>query len=91
MHGGDAPSSAPVVDVSEPMSVLDLLADASLVKSRGEGRRLVAQGGVRLNGETVSNPMLKVHPQPGQEQVLQAGKTRFLRLAHSMPKEQGTG
>ncbi len=91
MHSGDAPSSAPVVDVSEPMSVLDLLADASLVKSRGEGRRLVAQGGVRLNGETVSNPMLKVHPKPGQEQVLQAGKTRFLRLAHSMPKEQRNG
>ena len=87
MHSGDAPSSAPVVDVSSPVSILDLLAGASLVKSRGEGRRLVAQGGVRLDGETVSDPLLEVHAQPGQEQILQAGKTRFLRLVRPVANE----
>ena len=81
MHSGSAPSSAPTVQVTQPVSILDLLADAAMVKSRSEGRRLVAQGGVRLDGKRVSDPSQTVSPQPGHESILQAGKTGFLRLA----------
>jgi SpoVK/Ycf46/Vps4 family AAA+-type ATPase len=38
----------------------DLLAAAKLVASKGEGRRLVAQNGVRLNDAPVSDPMQSV-------------------------------
>jgi tyrosyl-tRNA synthetase len=57
-------------------SVLDVLERAGLVKSRGEGRRLVEQNGVRLNGETLSDPNAAF---PG-EGVLQVGKRRFLEI-----------
>ena len=41
-----------------------------------EGRRLVAQNGVRLDGETLKDPN-QTFPHPG---VLQVGKRRFLRV-----------
>ena len=40
--------------------MVDLLAAAKLVASKGEARRLVAQGGVRLNDAPVTDPMLAV-------------------------------
>ena len=39
------------------IGILDLLVAAGLVPSKGEGRRLVQQGGVALVGEKVSDPM----------------------------------
>ena len=38
------------------IGVLDLLVAASLAASKGEGRRLVQQGGISLDGEKVSDP-----------------------------------
>ena len=42
------------------IGILDLLVAAGLVPSKGEGRRLVQQGGVALDGEKVSDPMSMV-------------------------------
>ena len=39
------------------IGILDLLVAAGLAPSKGEGRRLVQQGGVALDGEKVSDPM----------------------------------
>ena len=36
-------------DFAENMTILDLLTKCSLIPSRGEGRRLVQQGGVTVN------------------------------------------
>jgi tyrosyl-tRNA synthetase len=48
------------------------------VASRSEVRRLVQQGGVRLEGERVDDPNLIVRP--AGEQVLQVGRRKFLKL-----------
>ena len=42
------------------IGILDLLVAAGLVPSKGEGRRLVQQGGVALDGEKVSDPMAMI-------------------------------
>lgn len=55
-----------------------LLAVTALVKSNGEGRRAIQQGGVKVNGERVSNDGLEI-PCTG-EYVLQVGKRRFVRV-----------
>jgi tyrosyl-tRNA synthetase len=57
---------------------LDLLVEQKLAKSRNEARRLVEQGGVRLNGEPIAdiNHALSLTG----EDVLQVGKRRFLKL-----------
>jgi len=51
------------------------LAEAGLVKSNSEGRRAIQQGGVKVNGERVSDDARELDC-PG-EYILQVGKRRF--------------
>jgi tyrosyl-tRNA synthetase len=48
--------------------------------SRGEARRLIQQGGVRLDGEPVPAGTLDLEPGELTGRVLQVGKRRFRRL-----------
>lgn len=57
-----------------------LLADSGLVPSRSEGRRMVGQGAVRLDGAPLTDPDGKVTLREGEQPVLQVGKRRFVRL-----------
>ena len=50
------------------------------VKSNKEGRRLIEQGGVRLDGEVVTDPDLAVGPAALDGVVLQAGKRNWARI-----------
>ena len=45
-------------DFDAGLQLLDVMVAAGLVKSKGEGRRLIQQGGVSLNDEKVTDPML---------------------------------
>ena len=62
------------------LGLLDLMGARHLgfAKSNSEGRRLVAQGGVRLDGEPVLDPNLRLGP---GSYLLQVGKRRFGRIA----------
>jgi tyrosyl-tRNA synthetase len=51
---------------------------AGLVSSNGEGRRMLAQGAVKLDGEPVSEELIQRAALAGR--VLQVGKRRFRRL-----------
>jgi tyrosyl-tRNA synthetase len=79
MHEGEAPSDAPVFVLTAPMNILDVLMEGGLVKSKSEARRLVEQNGVRLNGQIVTSKEQMLMPNNG-EQVIQAGKRKFLRV-----------
>ncbi len=57
--------------------VADILNDAGLVVSKGECRRLIKQGGVRLNGEKLTDPQMKIAP---GEYLFQVGKRKFARI-----------
>jgi tyrosyl-tRNA synthetase len=57
-------------------SIPHLMMEAGLVKSIGEARRLITQGGVELDGVKVTAFSCTVNP----GSVLKAGKRRFLRL-----------
>ncbi|GIV77474.1 tyrosine--tRNA ligase [Litorilinea aerophila] len=80
MHAGEAPSDAPTFQLQEALNIVELLHRAGLVKSKSEGRRLIQQGGVRINGETVADLDQVVQVPNGQELVIQAGKRKFLRV-----------
>jgi tyrosyl-tRNA synthetase len=56
-----------------------LIADAFGI-SRSEGRRLLAQGGVKLDGRTVPAEPLDVPAEELEGSVLQVGRRRFKRL-----------
>ncbi len=54
-----------------------VLARSGLARSTSEARRLIDQGGVKIDGEVVQDP--ECHVSPGSY-VMQRGKRRFLRL-----------
>ena len=78
MHEGEVPSDAPVYQLAQVTSLLDLMSDAGLTKSKGEARRLIQQGGVRLDGAPVED--LTAEVAPDGEHVVQVGKRKFLRV-----------
>ncbi|RNC67509.1 MAG: tyrosine--tRNA ligase [Desulfuromonadales bacterium] len=55
-----------------------VLADAGLVKSNGEGRRAIQQGGVKVDGEKVSDDSQELVC--AGEYVVQFGKRRFAKI-----------
>ncbi|WP_135466313.1 tyrosine--tRNA ligase [Crenalkalicoccus roseus] len=57
---GGAAETLPTITAALPAAVVDLLAAARLVASKGEARRLVAQSGVRLNDAPVTDPLRQV-------------------------------
>jgi tyrosyl-tRNA synthetase len=77
---GQAPEEVPeaVLPPGDPLHVPALLVDLLDVPSTSEARRLIQQGGVRLDGEVLSE--LDVPRSRLEGGVLQAGKRRFLRL-----------
>ena len=76
---GEAPDEVPEhpLPAGDPVHLPALLADAFGL-STSEARRLIAQHGVKLDGEVVGDLDLPRGRLAGQ--VLQAGKRRFVRL-----------
>lgn len=75
---GDLPEDMPEFKYQPNQTVLDVLHESGLVKSRGEGRRLIDQKGVRLDGETLTDPNAILQ----HTGVIQIGKRRFLRIVN---------
>jgi tyrosyl-tRNA synthetase len=78
---GELPKDMPQIALDAPaegMPVAQLLKQAGLTASTSEALRLIGQGGVRIDGERVSDRALLL--QPGSSLVLQVGKRRFARV-----------
>lgn len=80
-RGGELPEDIPEVawPGEEALPLAHLLREVGLAKSGGEARRLVEQGGVRLDGEVVREAMEMVE-RPGGLLLVQVGKRRFVRV-----------
>ena len=63
---------------SEGVNILDLLVRLGFVQSKGEAKRLIQGGGVKLDGEKLSDMAFVV--KPNMDAVLQAGKRKFAKL-----------
>ena len=59
--------------------IAKLMVHCGFAKSTSEARRLIAQGAVSLDGETIADAGLNVAPEPGL--LLKVGKRKFARLA----------
>lgn len=73
---GDLPEEMPEYSLLPGQSLLDVLVATKLVSSKSEGRRMVDQKAVRLDGDTLEDAN-QPFPHPG---VLQVGKRRFVRV-----------
>ncbi len=72
------PAEIPEYRLVEPVKLVDLIAEAGLAPSKSQARRLIQQGGVRLDDERVTE--IEAEVSPDGERILQVGKRRFLRL-----------
>jgi tyrosyl-tRNA synthetase len=66
----------PIYRLLSGQSVLEVLTASQLVSSNSEGRRMLLQNAVRLDGEALTDPQ-QPFPRPG---VLQVGKRKFVRV-----------
>jgi tyrosyl-tRNA synthetase len=56
--------------------LISILTEAKLVSSKGEARRVIDQGGVKIDGETAKDMAAQVKP----GSILQKGKLKFIRI-----------
>lgn len=83
-EGGEQKGSVPttvVYDIAD-MKLIDLLQECGLTASRGEGRRLIIQGGVAINGNKVKDEFLTVTDSlfEGGEMLIKKGKKIYHRV-----------
>lgn len=73
------PDEMPEVEIAaEPVMVSKLLVQLGLVETGGEAKRMVKQGGVRVNDEKIDDPAQEITPTGGM--VVQVGKRKFAKL-----------
>ena len=72
------PDDIESVKIEAEKSILDLLVELSFVQSKGEAKRLIQGGGVKIDGEKISDMGFVVKPQ--MDVVLQVGKRKFAKL-----------
>ena len=81
--GGANMENMPTVEIqprAEEVSLLELIAEVGLVESKSEGRRLIQQGGLKLDGNKADGTeRFELGAQPF-DIVLQKGKKVFLRV-----------
>ena len=80
VRAGAVPSDIPEVNVAAPdgeIGIARLIKEAGLCPSTGEANRNIDQGGVRLEGERISDRGLKVKP---GTYTLQVGKRRWAKV-----------
>jgi tyrosyl-tRNA synthetase len=78
---GELPSDIPEVTLKAPeggILIAQLLKQAGLTPSTTEAQRMIEQGGVKLDGERVSDKSLKVPA--GRTVIAQVGKRKFARI-----------
>ena len=72
------PQDIETVKINDGSNILDVLQQLNFIPSRGEGKRLIQQGGVKINGEKITDLGYAVKIEG--DVVLQAGKRKFARL-----------
>ncbi len=85
--GGSDNSDMPSTELTDDdfengsVSVLDMMMKGAMIKSKGEGRRLIQQGGVSVNDEKVSDPYASINKDDFKDGVIiRKGKKVFRKF-----------
>jgi tyrosyl-tRNA synthetase len=74
----EVPQDVPVFRIASELWICELLKQLSFAASTNEARRLVGQGAVRVDRETITD--INFHFVPGQHHILEVGKRRVARI-----------
>ena len=75
---GGTPDEMPEFKMNGDRNIIDLLEVCNLIESRGEAKRLIKQGGVKVNGQPVPDPTVSIHLE--KDMVIQVGKRKFAKI-----------
>ncbi len=75
---GGLPDEMPEFKLSGDRNIIDLLELCGLIETKSDGRRAMEQGGVKIDGEKISDPNATVRLKAGM--VVQVGKRRFAKI-----------
>ena len=76
----DEPDDMPEYKLSDSEKLVSVMVKNDMVSSNGEGRRLISQGGVKINKEKVDD--IHTTLEPGEKLVIKVGKRKFLRIVN---------
>ncbi|HVN27428.1 MAG TPA: tyrosine--tRNA ligase [Candidatus Binataceae bacterium] len=74
----EVPTNVPVYRIAEDIWICELMKQLNFAPSNSEARRLVSQGAVRVDGQTVGDVNFRFVP--GEHKVLEVGKRRVARI-----------
>lgn len=76
----EASADIPTVKINliKDTTIIDLLMNANLTKSRSEAKRLVSEGAVELDGARITNPQQQLKLRDGV--IVKVGKHRFVKI-----------
>ena len=75
----DNPENMQSRKIDSDVGLLELLTEEGLLASKGEGKRLLSQNAVKINGEVCNDINFVVSPS-SEELVIKVGKRRFLKV-----------
>ena len=75
---GGMPDDIPEFKISGDRNIIDLLELCKLVDSRSDAKRLIKEGGVKINGDKVPDTNVSVHLE--KDMIIQVGKRKFAKI-----------
>lgn len=75
---GGIPDDIPSFKINGDRNIIDLLELCKLIESRGEAKRLIKQGGVKINQKVVDDSNATIHLE--KDMIIQVGKRRFAKI-----------
>ncbi len=73
------PDNIDVIELNDNINILDFLTQHQLTSSKGEAKRLISQGGVKIDNEKISD-MTLILEKNATEKILQVGKRKFVKV-----------
>ena len=72
------PEDIPEISLKTVSLIVDVLNEQKIVNSKTEGRRMIKQNAVRVNGQLCKDIQYQIVP--GQEYIIKVGKRRFIKI-----------
>jgi tyrosyl-tRNA synthetase len=73
---GGTPDDLEEIKVKKGALLLDVLSEHGIIASKSEGRRLIEQGGIKMNDEAVTSI-----DAPAEKGIVKVGKRKFVKIA----------
>lgn len=74
----EKPTDIPVIKIAATTEIIDLIMQTKTAESKSQARRLVEQGGVKLNDKKIIDAQTKIQLKSGD--ILQVGKRKFVKI-----------